>query len=175
MIMGLIGVFIIAMSLSMDAFSLALAYGMVMNNKIEFLFLSCIVGLFHFFMPLIGYSIGNYINIHSNLIVFLILFFIGFDMFMQSFSDEEDVKKISISSFFLFGFAVSIDSFSVGFTLQSIYTSYVICLLLFAFCSFVFTFIGLFLGNKIGKSIGKGATILGGIVLIVLSFCYLFE
>ena len=54
-------VFIIALSLSMDAFSLSLAYGTQnIENKTKYT-ISIIVGLFHLFMPLIGNLLGNVI------------------------------------------------------------------------------------------------------------------
>ena len=53
---------LIGISLSMDAFSLALVYGMTgMKNK-EKLLLSLIVGVYHFIMPLIGLIFGTILN-----------------------------------------------------------------------------------------------------------------
>ena len=52
---------LIGISLSMDAFSLALLYGTYGLAKNEEITLSIIVGLFHFFMPLIGLFFGNMI------------------------------------------------------------------------------------------------------------------
>ena len=54
-------VLMIALSLSMDAFSLALAYGTLEMNKSDRNLLSIIVGMFHYFMPLFGMFIGNII------------------------------------------------------------------------------------------------------------------
>ena len=45
--------FFVAVSLSMDAFSLALIYGTCNMGKRNELLLAIIVGLFHFFMPLV--------------------------------------------------------------------------------------------------------------------------
>ena len=67
-----------------------------------------------------------------------------------------------------------IDSFSVGITLTSIYENYLFSALLFALCSFLFTFGGLFLGNKIAKSIGRFSTLIGGSILILIGVFYLF-
>ena len=50
---------LIAVSLSMDAFSLSLAYGMQQMTKKDKILLSVIVGIYHFFMPLIGLNIGS--------------------------------------------------------------------------------------------------------------------
>ena len=56
--MNLFLLFIIAISLSMDAFSLSLAYGTLDINKKEIITLSIIVGIYHFFMP------KNLIQVH---------------------------------------------------------------------------------------------------------------
>ena len=73
---------------------------------------------------------------------------------------------------FLFAFAVSLDSFSVGLTLTNISENYLLSALVFAICSASFTFIGLSLGNKIKKSIGKISTIFGGAILIIIGIIY---
>ena len=55
-------ILLIGISLSMDAFSLALIYGMQgMSNK-QKLLLSIIVGIYHFIMPLIGLSFGTIVE-----------------------------------------------------------------------------------------------------------------
>ena len=46
-------------ALSLDAFSLAIIYGTVLKNKKLIFTLSLIVGIFHFFMPLLGFSLSN--------------------------------------------------------------------------------------------------------------------
>ena len=51
--MRLIMVMLIAISLSMDAFSLSLAYGTLNLEKKYINLLSIIVGVYHFFMPII--------------------------------------------------------------------------------------------------------------------------
>jgi putative Mn2+ efflux pump MntP len=56
--MNLFIILVIAISLSMDAFSLSLAYGTLDIDKKNIYTLSIIVGIYHFFMPLIGYFVG---------------------------------------------------------------------------------------------------------------------
>ena len=55
-------IILIGISLSMDAFSLALAYGISGITKKEIIILSLIVGIFHFCMPLIGLALGIFIE-----------------------------------------------------------------------------------------------------------------
>ena len=171
-------VIIIAISLSMDAFSLALAYGTLNLNKKDIYKLSLVVGIYHFIMPLLGLFLGNiilkYVN-NPNIIVFLILFIIGIEMIYETFK-EEDIKNIvSFRQILLFGLAVSIDSFSVGIGLNVISKNYLYCSIVFSLFSLSFTYFGLILGKKISSIIGKTSTIIGGLVLVIISFIYLFS
>lgn len=169
-------VIIIAISLSMDAFSLALAYGTLNLNKKDIYKLSLTVGVYHFIMPLLGLFLGSiilkYIN-NPNIIVFIILFIIGIQMIYETFK-EEDIKNIvSFKQMLLFGLAVSVDSFSVGIGLNVISKNYLYCSTIFSLFSLSFTYLGLILGKKINNIIGKTSTIIGGLILIIIAFMYL--
>ena len=65
-------IFVIAVSLSMDAFSLSLAYGTLNLKKKYIKQLSLIVGIYHFFMPLIGLLIGKISTIMGGIILIII-------------------------------------------------------------------------------------------------------
>ena len=172
-------IFFIAISLSMDAFSLALAYGTISLTKKEIITLSSIVGIYHFFMPILGMIIGNYItnivHIGGDLIVLIIFTFIGINMILESFKKEENIKKMKLSEMILFGLAVSIDSFSIGIGINNISDNFILCSLIFSITSLIFTYIGLILGNKLNELIGKVSTIIGGITLIVLGIIYVIS
>ena len=77
-------ILLIAISLSMDAFSLSLAYGMEGINDKNKLFLSITVGIYHFIMPLIGLIFSNIITNHLiiniNILASIILFLISIDL-----------------------------------------------------------------------------------------------
>lgn len=168
---------ITALSLSMDAFSLSLLYGTLGMRKEEKLILSFIVGIFHFIMPLLGNTFGNfifnYIDVNPDIIVFIILSFIGVQMIISSFRKTEEVHLMRFSEYFLFAFAVSIDSFSVGITFTNMTYNILFSCLLFSFFSLFFTLIGLIIGNKIEKLVGKLSTIIGGTILILISISYI--
>ena len=106
-------ILLIGISLSMDAFSLALIYGIQRMNQKQKILLSLIVGIYHFIMPLIGLTFGTIldnINIISiNLVATLILMYIGIDLILSK-SKEEDKFEISKIAFIIFGLSVSIDS-----------------------------------------------------------------
>lgn len=177
--MNIILIFVIAVSLSMDAFSLALAYGTISVSKKEINTLSIIVGIYHFFMPIFGMFMGKFISnvmhIRGDLIVLLIFSFIGINMIIESFKKEETVNKMKIGEMVIFGLAVSVDSFSVGVGINNISNNFLLCSCIFSIASFLFTYIGLKLGNKLNQLIGKVATLIGGIMLVILGLIYIIK
>ena len=177
--MALFILLMIAVSLSMDAFSLALAYGTLSLPKNHIIKLSLIVGIFHFIMPLIGLLFGkaffSLVNINPNLVVFLILIIIGIEMVVESFKTKDTQSLMGLIQLLLFGLAVSVDSFSLGIGLNEFGISPFINALTFSIFSFLFTYLGLILGKKINNIIGKTSTLLGGITLIIIAIIYLIK
>lgn len=177
--MDIILIFIIAISLSMDAFSLSLAYGTISMPKKEMKILSIIVGIYHFFMPILGMLFGkllfNLIHISGDIIVLIIFGFIGINMIIESLKKEEKINKMKISEMILFGLAVSVDSFSVGIGLNNISNNFILCSCIFSVTSFLFTYVGLNIGNKINQLIGKISSLLGGITLILFGIIYIIK
>ena len=169
---------LIGISLSMDAFSLALLYGTYGLSKKDELMLSTIVGLFHFFMPLIGLLFGNvifrYLVVDSNFVVGIIFGLLGIEMFISSFRNEEVKILIGFVPFLLFGLSVSIDSLTTGIGLSSISDNYLMVSSIFMFFSTFFTYLGLKLGGFLSDKFGKVATMFGGSLMIFLAFFYIF-
>lgn len=165
-------ILLIGISLSMDAFSLSLVYGMIGMSKKNKVLLSVIVGLYHFIMPLIGLTFGTIldnINIISiDIIASIILIYIGIDLIISN-SKKEDKLEITKTGFFLFGLSVSIDSLTVGIGLKAITDTYLLSSTIFSLSSLIFTYLGLTLGNIIGNKIGTYSKTIGGIVLIVIA------
>ena len=93
-------------------------------------------------------------------------------MIMETFKEEE-INKINIKEMILFGLAVSIDSFSVGIGLKTIYKNTIVSSLIFMIMSFIFTYMGLYMGKKINDIIGKISTLLGGIILLIIGLMYI--
>ena len=167
----------IAVSLSMDAFSLSLAYGTLNLEKKDINKISIIVGIYHFIMPLIGLTTGNIllkiIPIPSDTIVCIVLTFIGIEMIIDSFKKEENIKKMTSKEMILFGLAVSLDSFSIGIGLEALRNNYILCVTIISLTSLIFTYMGLILGKKINNLIGKISTLIGGIILIIIGITYI--
>ena len=175
--MNIITVFLIAVSLSMDAFSLSLVYGTGGIDKKDKILLSIIVGTYHFIMPILGLLIGNIIInlIHFNpkFVVGIILILIAAEMIISSLKGKEEKMLFSLIGYIIFGLSVSIDSLTTGIGLSTITNKYILSSLIFAVTSFSFTLLGLNIGNKINIKYGKISTIVGGIILLIIGIFYM--
>lgn len=170
-------IFFLAVSLSMDACSLSLAYGF--KNKRELKPLPLIVGLFHFVMPLLGCFIGDVVislfNFNTNFLMVILFSIIGVGMIIDSFNDDKISEINSIFDMLIFAFAVSMDSFILGVSLRNITNHIFVSSIIFCVISAIFTFIGLKFGEFIGRKIGKYADIIGGILIILLGISNVFK
>ena len=169
---------LIGISLSMDAFSLSLLYGTQNISNRNKIILSSIVGAYHFFMPLLGLFFGSiitkYLIINVSVLVAIIFLIIGIEMIISNLKDKEEKMFLSIPGFFIFGFSVSIDSFTTGIGLNVINSNFLEVSIIFCLVSGIFTYLGLILGNKLKSYFGKLSTIIGGIILIILGIYYFF-
>ncbi len=142
----------------MDAFSLALIYGTQGIPKKHKLLLAMIVGLYHLIMPLIGLTIGKYIEnriiFNSTIVVGIILSLIAIEMIISSFKEKKEKFLISIPGYLIFGLSVSIDSLTTGIGLPAITNKSLLASSIFSIISFIFTYLGLNLGNILNKKYG---------------------
>lgn len=155
----------LGISLSIDALTLAISIGASNLNRSKYKLYSLVVGIFHFFMPIIGLGLKNiltkYINIPENILFVAVITFIILGICLDK--DKEITSKILNP--FIFAFSVSIDSLSVGVSLNN--KIILIASTTFMIISFIFTFLGFILGNKLYlKNSNKGKMI--SIVLLVV-------
>ena len=165
---------LIAVSLSMDTFSLSTAYGLLGYEKRKIIIISIVVGIYHFFMPMIGNAVGSHIvqkiPIQSNFIIASIFIILSIEMFFQK---NEFIQLSGYMSIFMFGFAVSLDSFTVGIGISQITDHCFLAYTVFALVSCFFTFLGIKFGNIIGYKIGKNSSMLGSLILFILGITYI--
>ena len=168
----------IGIALSLDAFSLSLSIGTLNLGKQKSLIISILVGIFHFFMPILGLLLGTKImqifHISGNLLVSVILFYIAFEMIRGIIDKEEISWNMSLLGMISFAFGVSIDSFSIGLGLIIITEHILTAVFIFSFCSLLFTYLGLLVGKYAKKKLGTTANIIGIILLIILGIIHLF-
>lgn len=169
---------IISISLSMDAFSLAIIYGTVGLEKKMTNLLSLMVGTFHFFMPILGSVVGIFLLEsfipNPDLLIGIIFTILACEMLFGI--KDLDNSKANITGIYqalLFAFSVSIDSFSMGIGLGLHEENIILCGLLFSVFSFLFTKLGLDFGRKLTIKFGKIANIVGSIILLILGIKYL--
>ncbi len=170
---------LVGIGLSMDAFSLAILYGTINLRRKTIWQLSTIVGIYHFFMPLLGYLIGDHFLaryiLDPEFLVGAIFLVIAIQMLL-SLKKEEEVKPLqSIGSLLLFGFTVSIDSFSIGIgfgTLGQSIISILSSCIVYSLTSATFTYFGLTIGTSLSHRFGKWSTFIGSIILLGLSIHY---
>lgn len=173
----IITVFIIAIALSMDTFSLSLGIGTCNISPKKMLAFSCLVGFMHFIMPLIGNLIGekliSFFAINSDFLLGIILIYLAITMLIEIFKKEEKNIDLKIINMILFAFGVSIDSFSTGLGLQAITSNSFVAVVIFSITSFCFTYLGLIIGKYANKLLGIYATGSGVILLIIIGLAHL--
>lgn len=168
--------FFTGIGLSMDAFSLSLSLGTTNPNNKTIIKTSLIVGLFHFFMPLLGYFIGysfQYRIPSINIITFILFVILSIEMYKTK--DEEKPTILNNITILLIAFTVSIDSFTVGIAFGLNNELITISSLIFSIISSLFTYLGLTLGKKLKYKYNKLSTYLGIILLLIVAFKYLLN
>ena len=184
--MGITELLLVAVSLSMDAFAVAVCKGLSMrriNYKRGFL-IALFFGAFQAAMPLIGWLLGTqfekYIVTFDHWIAFVLLGFIGGRMIAEAFEKEEDEKcedTFRISELFVLAIATSIDALAVGITFALIAPEIGIwaSISLIGVVTFLLSFVGVILGNKFGSKYKKWAELAGGIILCLMGLKILLE
>ena len=163
----------------MDTFSISLSIGTFNCYKKNAMFLIFLVGIMHFFMPLIGTLLGSkiitFLNINVNFLLGIILMIIAVEMIVELTKKEESCLDLSIFNIFLISLSVSLDSFSTGLGLSAITNNYFLSGLVFSVCASSFTFFGLLIGKYSGKKIGIIANFIGIFILFLLGLLHIFK
>lgn len=157
----------------MDAFSLAFSYGIKGIHLKKIVITAITVGLFHFFMPLLGNYLGvslfSYTILKPKFIMFFVFFLLSLDMITHFFDDKEKIRKLDIFGTLLFATSVSFDSFSVGLGLSYLSDSIILSCFTFCLISSFFTLLGFEFGKKLSEKIGRYSFLLGGVILLFYS------
>jgi putative Mn2+ efflux pump MntP len=182
--MSFISIFLIALALSMDAFSVAMAIGAAGrgHSSIAVIRLATAFGVFQFVMPILGWLLGktvvSYISDYDHWIAFGLLLIVGLRMIKEYFDkDEKERTKDPTKgwSLLILSIATSIDALAVGvsfafFDVNIYYASTIIGIV-----CFIITALGMIFGKKLSILLGKKAVLLGGIVLIAIGIKIVVE
>lgn len=172
---------LLGVGLAMDAFSVSLANGLnepAMRKKK----MCGVAGVFAFFqalMPMVGWicvhTIVQYFKAFEKCIpwiALILLLFIGGKMLIEGIRNndtDDEETKVGLVALLIQGVATSIDALSVGFTIAEYgLLMALVCALIIAVVTFVISMAGLVIGKKFGTKFANRATILGGVILILI-------
>lgn len=172
---------LLGIGLAMDAFSVSLANGLN-EPKMKGKRVCAIAGVFAGFqalMPMLGWvcvhTILIYFRVFEKVIPWIalgLLLFIGGKMLIEGIRNkdsEEEKAAIGFGALIVQGVATSIDALSVGFTIAEYKVlSAIVCAGIIALVTFGICIAGVCLGKKFGMRLSNKATMLGGIILIVI-------
>ena len=185
--MGISEIILLAVSLSMDAFAVALCKGLALKkiNLKSCLTVGIWFGSFQGLMPLLGYLLGSTfaekITAIDHWIAFVLLAIIGANMIKEALGKEEECVDCALNPKAMLGMAIatSIDALAVGvsFAFTDFNPSWFVYLAfgLIAVITCILSSIGVKLGNIFGTKFKSKAEFAGGVVLIGLGLKILLE
>jgi len=167
--------------LAMDAFSVSMANGLNepgMKVKKECLIAGCF-GFFQFAMPMLGWVcvhtiVETFRGVQKFIpwIALILLLYIGGKMLIEGIKGgEDDEVKTGLGFWGLIvqGIATSIDALSVGFTIADYsLTDALVESVIIAIVTFLISMGGLKIGKAFGTRLASKASILGGVILILI-------
>ena len=184
--MGFLGLLMIALGLSMDAFAVSICKGLATPRVAprHMLIAGVWFGGFQALMPLIGYFLGatfrEYIEDYDHWIAFVLLVFIGGNMLREAFGKDDEEEECSacfgFKTMLLMAIATSIDALAIGVSfalLPDVNIWFAIASI--GVITFLFSGIGVKIGNVFGVKYKKRAEIAGGVILILMGIKILLE
>ena len=182
--MDLLTVFLIGLSLSMDAFAVSIANGMSIKNiRLSHVFLIAgVFGVFQALMPIIGYyltrTFSDAITSFDHWIAFVLLGLIGANMIKEALSKDEEKSNASMGfkDMLTLAIATSIDALAVGITFALLPDVNIGAAVGFiGLTTFVLSAAGIKIGNIFGSKYKSKAELTGGIILILMGAKILLE
>jgi putative Mn2+ efflux pump MntP len=187
--MGIVDFILLGVSLSMDAFAIAMCKGLCMHGGINYKNTTIIAGFFGFFqflMPVLGWALGvrfeKYITDIDHWIAFVLLCYLGGKMIWDACHERRGEpepcpvdERLDIKELLLMAIATSIDALAVGITLAFLSVNIWYASTVIGFTTFIISFVGVAIGNKFGNRFQFGAKIFGGTVLILIGLKILLE
>ena len=168
--------FLLALSLSMDAFAAAVCKGLAADRRgaHEMCITGAWFGCFQMLMPAAGYLLGSSlagsIGFVAAPLSFLLLTFIGVNMIYGSRSGQDDDIKSGFSAgdMLPLAAAVSIDALAAGVTLAFMQMSMLRAVSVIGAVTFLMSAAGVRLGGVLGEKARAKAAFAGGAVLVIL-------
>ena len=186
--MGIVELALIAVGLSMDAFAVSVCKGLGMKrlDMGQALVIALFFGGFQALMPLAGWALGSgfqfYIEPVDHWIAFALLAFIGGKMLYDAFHEEDgdepvagEAARLDLKEILMLAIATSIDALAVGVSFAFLQVDIVPAISLIGVITFALSLVGVAAGHQFGARFEKPATIVGGLVLILIGLKILLE
>ena len=182
-IMTFVELLLIAIGLSMDAFSVSVCKGLTTKKFSWRMALVCGLwfGFFQALMPVIGYFLGaqfqELIEAYDHWIAFGLLVLIGANMIREAVwgKEEQQDGSLGFKTMLLLAIATSIDALAVGVSFACIQVKIWSSVLIIGITTFLFSVLGVKIGNVFGSKYEKSASVVGGIILILIGLKILLE
>lgn len=163
-------VFLVALSLALDAFSVSVSVGG--SSKYKPITFGLYFGIFQFFMPILGYfgasGFSEYLERYSSYISAIIFFAIGAKMLNDAFKNEENQIDENIEiNLPLLALATSIDAFAVGISYSFSGVGILFNAFIIGVVAFALSTVGAKLSSRISFLAGS-SEIFGGTMLLLL-------
>lgn len=171
---------LLGIGLAMDAFSVSLANGLKEPHmkKSKMAKVAGAFGVFQTGMPLIGWlCVHTIVTVFKSFekavpwIALILLCYIGGSMLIEGIKGGEEVEdyRLTPKTLFMQSVATSIDALSVGFTIANYAISLaLLSTLIIGGVTFVICLGGLSIGKVFGTKLSSKASILGGVILILI-------
>lgn len=178
---------LIAVSLSMDAFAVALCKGLCMKriNYKHAGVIALFFGVFQALMPLIGWFLGKqfeqYITPIDHWIAFVLLGYIGGKMIWDALHEDNEgqacdiEERLDLKELLVMAVATSIDALAVGITFAFLQISIVPSVCTIGLITLCLSFVGVIVGNRFGNKFQSKAQLAGGTVLVLIGLKILLE
>lgn len=179
----IIELFLIGISLSMDAFAVSICKGLSVGNIKPKHMISAGLwfGGFQALMPAIGYILGSafeqYITSIDHWIAFFLLMVIGINMIKESKEKDNNEQNASFAFKIMFTLAIatSIDALAVGITFAFLNVNIIPAITIIGVTTYAFGVVGIKIGSVFGAKYKSKAEFLGGVVLCCLGLKILIE
>ena len=180
--MGIIELFLLAISLAMDAFAVAVCGSMVLTPARRYrgaLRFGLWFGSFQAMMPLLGYVGACYlqgcVTDYNHWAAFALLVYLGLAMIKDAGEECSMKESYTVKEMFFLALATSIDALAVGISLAFLRVDICFAACFIGLVTFVLASVGGLVGFRLGRATGKYANICGGVVLISIGIKILVE
>ena len=177
--MTVVEIIMLGLALSMDAFAVTVSNSFVYPklSRARSLSMPIAFGFFQFLMPVVGFALGQlvseFITQYAGIITFVILGFIGGKMIWDAFHEDDEEEEASEQTLtlpvLLFqAVATSIDALAVGVSCAALEVNVLTSSGIIGITTALTCIVALIIGKRFGHALGEKATIVGGVVLILI-------